>query len=220
MTLIVPELTGNKDLLPRNTSSLYGFANNRLSVIAMKFSPIVCLKSQGKGLPSCCIKMAITCVKSGKDCCFLGVLILPGSETNGRDLSAIGKSEGFLIVIIVIMAMGSSNGSSLESKPSRELDICLGSSDIELAFPKVDVFMTSSTAPPPRDVISGYRGFLGYTCSCTALALQVLAEDQLDVGLAGQNARKAPHRAARTRHIQVVCVLLANEDLNPNLGND
>lgn len=42
--------------------------------------------------------MAITYVKSGKDCYFLGLLVLLGSETNGRNLSAVRKSEGFLIV--------------------------------------------------------------------------------------------------------------------------
>lgn len=44
MMLIVPELASNKNLLPRNATLLYGFANSRLSAIAMEVSLIVCIE--------------------------------------------------------------------------------------------------------------------------------------------------------------------------------
>lgn len=49
-------------------------------------------------LPPCCVNVAISCLKSYKNCCLLGSLILPGSQTNCRDLSTSRKLESFLSI--------------------------------------------------------------------------------------------------------------------------
>jgi ankyrin repeat protein len=53
-----------------------------------------------------------------------------------------------------------------------------------------------------------------------AIALQILAEDHVDVNVAGQISRIALHYTARTGNIPIACVLLANKDLDLNIRDD
>lgn len=97
MVFVVPQLARNKDLAPGYAALLYGFADSGLSSIAIGVnlgnSLSLCVY-----LPPCCVNVAIPCLKSYKNCCLLGSLILPGSQTYSRDLSTSGKLEVFLSV--------------------------------------------------------------------------------------------------------------------------
>lgn len=97
MVLVVPQLCRNKDLAPGYAALLYGFADSRLSTVAMRVSLVMCVESS-RSLPSCRVNMAISCLEGYKDCCLLGSLILPGSQANGRNLRTSGEFKGFLSV--------------------------------------------------------------------------------------------------------------------------
>lgn len=69
--------------------------------------------------------------------------------------------------------------------------------------------------------------FNGATAFClavqakhTALALQILAEDHVNINVAGQNGRIVLYYAARTGNIAIISALLDKGDQDPNVYDD
>lgn len=92
MVCIVPELCCYKQLIARDAAGSNGLSDGLFGPVSIFVSGYVATKPWVHSRLSS-VNMAVSCLDCFCDSIFLGLCVLPGAESNGRDLSASVELE-------------------------------------------------------------------------------------------------------------------------------